>query len=479
MNETVGSTKNLMNTGVKKVGSAVITQAVILGLSFMTGFILPKYMGPDKFGYWQIYIFYLSFINLFGLGFNDGFALFYGGYKYDDLPYKRIRSGVRFFYLYLLVITLLLFAAAMLINDGPKRQIFIMLTVNVPLVCLQCFILTVFLSVNKTSIYNGLNLLAKVLATSLFTVLLFVGITSADYMMGAETIARAAVTIICLFLGRRFLFSRDVDIRLGRKEFYEKTKYGANIMLGIIASTLIPVAGRLVVEYTHPIAEYGLYSFATSLLTIIITFTNTAGVVIFPVLKTLPEKHLPQYYTKLSYLCSNLIYVAFFAYIPFVLLIQSFMPDYTPVFSYMHILFAMCLPLGKLYLLLIPYFKALRFERSFLVCNILGVIAMLSATCAAQWIFRSVSSIAVATTFVLIVWYFLAESYLLNKMNVKRDRKVLLQDILVIAVFILGAGLESIWWFMAVYGIPLFISLLLSRKSLLLTVESLRSENLQ
>lgn len=447
---------NIVNTGVKKVASAVLTQAVILGLSFITGFILPKYMGPEKYGYWQIYIFYLSFINIFGLGFNDGFALFYGGYKYEALPFKRIRSSVRVFYLYLIAVTIVLFTAASLISDAPKKQIFMMLAVNVPLACLQFFVLTAFLSVNRTSVYNGLNLLAKVLATGFFTTLLLINITSVNYMMGAETAARAIVTVICLFVGRKFLFGRDADFRLGHHEFHEKTKYGINIMLGIIAATLIPVAGRLVVEHTHTVAEYGLYSFATSLLTIIIAFTNTAGVVIFPVLKTLPEKHLPFYYAKLSFLCSCLIYVAYVVYIPFILLVRNFMPAYIPILSYMYILLAMCLSLGKVHLLIIPYFKALRFERAFLVYNILGVAAMLASTFAAQTIFNSMEAVAVATTTVLTVWFYLAESYLLKKMNIKRDVKLLLTDMLFMGLFILGASFGKVWLFVAIYGLPLY-----------------------
>lgn len=475
MSRTADSGHDIVNTGVKKVASAVLTQAVILALSFITGFILPKYMGPEKYGYWQIYIFYLSFINIFGLGFNDGFALFYGGHKYKDLPFKRIRSSMRVFYLYLIAVTIILFAAASFVNDSPKRQIFMTLAFNIPLICLQCFVLTVFLSVNKTSIYNGLNLLTKVLATGFFTTLLLINITSANYMMGAETAARAIVTVICLFVGRKFLFGRDTDFRLGRHEFYEKTKYGINIMLGIIAATLIPVAGRLVVERTHSIAEYGLYSFATSLLTIIITFTNTAGIVIFPVLKTLPEKNLPLNYTNFSFLCSNLFYASLLVYVPFVWLVRSFMSDYIPIFSYMYILLAMCVSIGKVNLLIIPYFKALRFERPFLVSNILGVVAMLVSTSTAQTIFNSVMAVAVATTAVLTVWFYFVESYLLKKMNIKRDVKLLLTDMLFMGLFILGASFGKVWLFVAIYGLSLIIFFLVTYKQLFTTVKALRN----
>lgn len=465
---------NTINMGAKKVGAAVLIQVLILGLSFITGFIMPKYMGPEKYGYWQLYIFYISYLNLFGLGFNDGFALFYGGYKFEDLPFKRIRSSMRVFYGYLIVVTIVLFAFTTLIQDDAKKQIFIMLAVNLPLVCLQYFVLTAFLSVNKTSIYNGLNLLTKVLATAFFTGLLLINITSVNYMMGAETIARAIVSIICLFLGNKFLFGGDADLRIGRHEFCEKTKYGVNIMLGIIASSFIPVAGRVIIEHTHSIAEYGLYSFATTLLMIIIVFTSTAGVVLFPVLKTLPEKQLPFYYSRLSYIFSNLIYVAFLVYIPFVFLIKHFMQDYVSVLSYMYILLAMCLPLGKVNLLLIPYYKTFRLERSFLVYNISGAAAMIALTLATQLMFDSIIAIATVTTIVLTIWYILAESHLIKKMRVSGNWQDLLQNAGLMVAFVLSASFNNMWLFFAVYGLTLIIFILSTHKKLLSTVKALQ-----
>ena len=90
-----------IRTGTKKVVITVFTQAVILALSFITGFILPKIMGPEEFGYWQIYLFYLGYLNLFGLGLNDGIGLFYGGYEYERLPFQRIRASMRVFFLFI------------------------------------------------------------------------------------------------------------------------------------------------------------------------------------------------------------------------------------------------------------------------------------------------------------------------------------------------------------------------------------------
>ena len=83
----------MLKASVRKIGFALITQALILVCSLVTSLIVPKYMGTEQFGYWQIYYFYLNYINLITFGYNDGLVLKYGGKSRDELPIERIRSG--------------------------------------------------------------------------------------------------------------------------------------------------------------------------------------------------------------------------------------------------------------------------------------------------------------------------------------------------------------------------------------------------
>jgi O-antigen/teichoic acid export membrane protein len=91
-----------LNSGIKRILLTILTQGVILLLSIITGFVLPQKMGPEAYGYWQVYLFYLVYLNIFGLGFNDGIALFYGGHDYNKLPFETIRSEMRIFVGYLI-----------------------------------------------------------------------------------------------------------------------------------------------------------------------------------------------------------------------------------------------------------------------------------------------------------------------------------------------------------------------------------------
>ena len=107
-------------------------------------------MGPEEFGYWQIYLFYLGYLNLFGLGLNDGIGLFYGGYEYERLPFQRIRASMRVvFYLSDHCYSSTFLLPFLFARDPTRQEIYQVLALSVPSICLQCIVLTVFFICRK------------------------------------------------------------------------------------------------------------------------------------------------------------------------------------------------------------------------------------------------------------------------------------------------------------------------------------------
>ena len=47
-------------------------------------------LSVNDFGYWQLFIFYTSYVGFFHFGFNDGIYLLNGGKNYDELNYNEI-----------------------------------------------------------------------------------------------------------------------------------------------------------------------------------------------------------------------------------------------------------------------------------------------------------------------------------------------------------------------------------------------------
>lgn len=441
----------LFSPTIKKLLITVVSQGIILGLSVITGFVLPSKMGPENFGYWQVYLFYLAYLNLFGLGFNDGIALFYGGFYYDDLPFARLRSSMRAVYLYQAIICVLGIGGVLLFMDpGVYRTIYLALVVNIPLTCLQCIILTTFLSVGKTETYNYVNLVLKVLTVSLYLALIFGGYNDPVRMIGADTVARLIITVVCFVLGRKFLFGKAEPFKEGVKELFEKSKSGFLITIALIASMLMPVLGRMVVEKFEEIATYGIYSFAMSLLTIILSFTSVLGTVIFPLLKRMDEDEMLKSYSKFSTICDGFVTVALFLYLPLMFIVSNIMQKYIPALDYLHFLLAMCLPLGRAQLLITPYYKAKRYEKQLFYANLFGVAAMFAVLFGTYFIFKSVIAVAVGTTAVLTVWTFVAEMYL-NRQNKNQIIKQTLAQFVVMVSFCVAGSFKSYILFAAIY----------------------------
>ena len=459
--------KKLFSPTIKKLLLTVVSQGLVLGLSVITGFLLPKMMGPENFGYWQVYLFYLAYLNLFGFGFNDGIALFYGGYYYEDLPFTRLRASMKAVYLYQAVITAVGIAGVYLLcGAGTYRAIYLALMINVPITCLQCIILTTFLSVGRTEAYNIINLVLKALSVGFCLTLLFGGYRTPVPMILADTAARVIITVVCFVMGRRFLFGKSDTLKEGVAEVVEKSKAGVLITVATIASMLMPVLGRTIVERNEPIAAYGIYSFAMSLLTIILSFANVLGTVIFPILKRMDEEEMTNSYTRFSTVCNAFVSCALFLYVVLTFIVRYWMTQYLPALDYLHYLLAMCLPLARAQLLITPYYKAKRYEKQLFYANVLGVGAMFAVLLGAYFIFHSITAVAVGTMVVLTVWTFCAERYLNRGAQRRQMIRQTAGQVAVMACFCVAGSMTSIGLFAGIYAVTVAAYFVWMRKDI-------------
>lgn len=460
--------KKLFSPAVRKLFLTVLTQGIILGLSVIAGFLLPGKMGPDNFGYWQIYLFYLTYLNLFGLGFNDGIALFYGGYYYKDLPFEKLRSAMKITCLFQFLLCVLGIGAVYLfVPAGIYRIIYLALVLNIPLTCLQCIILTTFLSVGKTELYNVINLILKVLTVGFYLCILAFGYRTAPGMILMDTLARLLITLVCFILGKDLLFGKCAPFSEGLKELVEKSKAGFFITLAIISSMLMPVLGRSVVEHCEPIGVYGIYSFAMSLLTIILSFTNVLGSVIFPLIKRMDEGEMTNSYSRFATICDTFVVLALFLYLPLMFIVNAFLPKYLPALDYLHFLLVMCIPLGRAQLLVTPFYKAKRYEKQLFVANVVGVLAMFVVLYGAYFLFESVVAVAIGSTVILTLWTFAAELYLNRETGLTPIIKKTLLQVITMTLFCIAGSFRAYLPFTIIYSLTVLLYLFFVRKDLL------------
>ncbi len=458
---------DMVHSGVKKIASTILTQGIILTLSFVTGLILPDCMGPEMYGYWQIYVLYLAYLNLFGIGFSDGMALYYGGKKYEDLPFRRIRGAIVLVAVFVLIITCGLFLMAGFIKSEASRYIYQMLALNIPLSCISATVMSTMSAVNRTGVYNGLNLLLRILTVAAYVILIMTVHTDYKSMILGDIIARLLLGVVCLWIGKNLFFGKKASRSESFAELKEKSSAGINITLAAIVAGILPVAGKFVVQFAATVVEFGEYSFGMSLLHIVITFTSAAGLVIYPLLKSMDNEKLAKYYPELSNICSVLVFAAMFMYLPLRWIIIYFLPEYQAVLSYLHIMLLICVPMGRLQLMMLPYFKAMRLEKSYFVANIIGVVAMIGITWLTYQISQLVWAVALASTAVYTIWSICLEYHLVRSMKcITSFWKKKIIDIVLMLVFILASSSGKWFLFISIYGAAFIGYLLWHSKSI-------------
>lgn len=106
----------------KNVGIAFIAQGVALVLSILQSLLVPKMMSTTHYGYWQLFLFYQSYVGLAHLGINDGVYLIKGGETRKTIDKKSVNSQFAFGIFFQAVIACLIVAVACLGGFGDDRE---------------------------------------------------------------------------------------------------------------------------------------------------------------------------------------------------------------------------------------------------------------------------------------------------------------------------------------------------------------------
>lgn len=437
---------------IRKVGFTIITQGLLGLMTLFTGIVLPKYMGPEQYGYLQQFMFYLNYLNLLGLGFNDGLTLNYAGVSRESLPLKKIRSAIRIQFFYSILIMALIVLFAMQSSEINEKFVFVMLGINAVPMLMLCITNAICLAANNSIMYNVTNLLQRFLFCAGSFLCLINAEHTARNIIWMDTISFFCVLILLFFYCKDFFVGEKASWLDGIKETRKLCISGITITLSVTIMGLLPAFGRIVVENNESIRAYGIYSFYISVLSIILTFTNAVGVVAFPIMKNIDTMELPKYYKKLSYLYQGIGLIMYYAYIPLYILIKYYMPEYFDGIIYLAILLALCYPLGKIQVLIVPYYKAYRKEKELLFLNIVAICFMVVVVEIGYHLTKSIAVIASITTVVIIVYYMVLEKYLYMEIK-KYCIKTNLLDVLTPVIFVLVSFQDTMLHFILLYSI--------------------------
>lgn len=381
---------------------AILAQSVSLIVSCLTNLILPKVISPLEFSYWQLFIFYATYIPCLAFGLNDGVYLRYGGFRKVDLNYKSIKSqyivglGFQFFLALIVGVLVLLF-------EKDEKIKFILFSVLIFFLAYTShnFLGYIFQAINETNEYSKSIIIDYVFYAIIQVVLILTQTVTVYILIPFYIIAMLLSFIYLFYLIYPRLNKEKFDFYLGKKETTISMITGISLMISNICSLLVLGVGRQIVETKWGLLTFGKVSFSLTLINFALTFISQIGMVLFPALRRLDSKALNKQYTKLNIALFNFLPIMYILYLPAQYILKLWLPNYRTSIDYLSVILPICFFDGKMNLIGNTFFKVLRKQVTLLKINIATILISCFSGLVAAYMFNSLYFLIIGLVFAI------------------------------------------------------------------------------
>lgn len=452
---------------IKNLYYTVAANFVTLFISVILNLFVPKLLGVREYSYWQLYVFYSSYVGFLHLGWIDGIYLKIGGEKYDELNKQELGSQYWYLTIFEFILAVAVSVYAFLFLPHSDKMIIIVLTAIVAIVTIsKQFIQYILQSTNRIKDYAHLSRNDRYVYVVFLAIYFLLGGRSFYWLIVFDILAKFIVTLWGMYQIKDMIFSKLIPFGRVFHEIIDNIKIGSNLMLSNIASMLIMGTIRFFVQNHWSIEEFGKLSFTLSISNMFLTFINAVGVVMFPLLRRTNQARLPELFKTLRSLFVPITYGFLIFYVPVKIILVSWLPQYEVSLMYMGILFPMVVYEGRMSLLINTYLKALRMEKTILYVNIITLLISVVAGVVTVFVLNNLWLSVALIIFCLAFRCNFAEYLLSKRLNVKLNFQMFLETILSITFILSNILITNQWGSFLLYTLTFIVFLLVFSKQI-------------
>ena len=451
-------------------------QMLVLIISVLRAFILPKFLSIEGFGYWEIYWFYTSYVGIFCLGYNDGIYLNYGECNVDQLPMGQIRSGNRLYVLFLSLVTVLsVLVISRTVQDKRTAFSLYMAAINILIVGLTSLFIYVFQITAQFEKYSFFSVLDKVAVLLTILLLIIVNEKNFKYVVLADCFFKLIVLLLMMFRMPEMLFGSFSGVRQSFKFLFENIRVGIKLMVANLMSMLLVGAGKFIVQYYGDITDFAMYSFGVSITGLVLTGVTAISLVLYPTIKRIPQSSHSEIFHRVNASTRVLGLVSLLIYFPMYLFVEWFYPHYLSVLAYLYVLFLIVYFQCKISLLNNTFYKVMRLETKMLVANLSCVLLFILLALLLFPRFPQMKTIAMCTMIAMLIRCYSSEISLCKQLGIIPDKRILL-ELLIVSVFLLVSEFCTIWLSAAIFSSVIVIWLIIDKQENTLVFEMLNKK---
>lgn len=441
--------------------AAFVSQGLSFLLSILTSLLVPKVLGVEEFGYWQLFLFYASYTGFFSFGIADGLYLVEGGTERGAIDKCKVNSALWFGLAYEVPIAIAVASVCLLAGFDQNRE-FVILTTAVYMVVSYawCALGYVFQAMNETKLYSFAVMTNKLAFLVPLAVLLLMRCSAFEPFVVFYVASHCFSLAYCAWKGRDILVAGFCSPRQTVCEGIGYIRVGIKLMLANIASMLILGVARFLIDAEWGIETFGELSFSLSMVNFFLAFVSQASMVLFPALRQSGGDERLRVYSAMRKALAILLPATYLLCFPMVWLIGLWLPQYAGSLHYFVYLLPLCVFDGKMNLLGTTFFKVLRGELTLLKVNIATALLSLAGTLVGVYVFRSVDVVICAVVAALAFRSLISESIISKRVGDK-ESLLPLGEVLVsigfVATGVLLPGAVATGCFAAIYAVYLLV----------------------
>lgn len=441
-----------MKIFLKNFSYTLASNFVSLLVSILVLLIVPKLIGEWDYGYWQLFVFYSTYVGFLHFGWNDGIYLRYGGNEYKDLDKRLFFSQ---FYmiliLQLMIATIIVLTTTYFLNEANRIFIIVMTVLCMLIVNVRYMLLYILQSTNRFKEYSNITMLDRILYVILIISFLVIGIREYKLLIVADLVGKVISLFYAMYCCKEIVFRNISTFYFSFTEAIENISVGIKLMVANIASMLIIGVVRVGIERSWDVSTFGKISLILSVSSLVMLFINAVGTILFPMLRRTDEGKLADIYVTIKDILIIILWGFLMLYYPLRVILSAWLPKYSDSLNYMALVFPMCVYEGKMALLINTYLKTMRKEKLILKINLVSFGLSLISTVVTTVILKNLNLAILSIVFLLAFRCILAEIYLSKILKIPVYKDVILELIMTFIFMITG------WYINSLLGVLIYI----------------------
>lgn len=446
----------------KNAGTAFLAQGVAMCLSIIQTLLVPKLLGTTQYGYWQLFIFYQSYVGFAHLGLNDGVYLIKGGQGRDVIDKRSVNSQFAFGVCFQLVIAAVIVGVALAGGFGPEREFVIACTgIFLTIQNAANFLSYLLQAMNETRRSSYSTIVERLTFLAPLLVLLVVRYHSFEPFVISYIFSSCVQLAFCAWLCRDFFRAGLEPVRQAAGEAWGSIRVGFKLMVANIASQLVLGIARFAIDAAWGIDTFGELSLSLSLVNFFLQFVAQASMVLFPALRQVDLAEAKGFFVNVRDTMSLFFPVIYVLYYPMVWILAWWLPKYANSFVYFAFLIPICVFDSKMNICCTTFFKVLRKEGTLLKVNVCTCAASAALTLLGVYAFGSIFWVIGGVVLAIVARSLWSEARLTRELAVPSDRAITAGELALTAVFVATAfllpDLPALACYCAAYAAFLFV----------------------